>query len=436
MKNNKKINILSFGAESVGRFCVYNNGNITISDNFGDILDENNLKRFKKAVLSQIKAKKPDVILTDIHPLYNSTIFGHNLSKKLKVPHTKVQHHLAHIFSAVGDKFFYCEKYHPKYNQKTIKKSISIEIARNSSAPPCSAQNNTNYKLLNTKYLLPKKFYGIASDGTGLGLDGNIWGGEVFQLTQNIIPDKKAKGVKNDFATKKLRQNQNDNLSANLNINRIGSLEEQTMIGGDLAVKEPARMLISILSKFLSKEKVYANVKKFYTKNEFELLYNQLQQNFNCQQTSSTGRILDAVSVLLDFAKNERNSKHEATKLLEQNSTIPYKLAPKISFDKNENRHILQTTPLFEFLVINRDKDRKRLSTTAQKYIAEGFRKIVSKNSNKKIVPTFFAGGMTSNKIMSSYLENEGIYISKKISRGDEGIAFGQIVFYLFANHN
>ncbi|MBW6441044.1 hypothetical protein K0B03_03370 [Patescibacteria group bacterium] len=434
MKNFNKTIILALGSESCGRFAVFFGGEIYMSDNFGDLLDKANFKKFKKAILNQTKAKSPDVILTDLHPLYVSTVLGEELSKKLAIPHFKVQHHLAHIFSAIGDKLSHPKPAYP--TGRLVERFISVEIARDSLTSLRFAQNDKKKLKMNIKDNLAKTFYGIASDGTGLGLDGNIWGGEVFKLTQNVVPDKKVKKAKNDFATKNLRQTQSDNLFANFNINRIGSLEEQTMIGGDLAVKEPARMLISILSKFLSKEKVYANVKKFYTKNEFELLYNQLQQNFNCQQTSSTGRILDAVSVLLDFAKNERNSKHEATKLLEKNSTIPYKLAPKISFDKNDNRFILQTTPLFEFLVINCDKDRKRLATTAQKYIAEGFRKIVSKNSNKKKVLTFFAGGMASNKIMSSYLENEGIYISKKIPRGDEGIAFGQIVFYLFANHN
>ena len=369
-----KHRILSLGAESAGGFAVYDNGKIFISENFEDILEKNNFTKFKKAILKYIKTNKPDTILTDLHPLYNSTIFGNELSKKLKIPHLKVQHQIAHIFSAVGDYIM-----------------------------------NSKIKIQNSKF----NFIGIASDGTGYGLDGNIWGGEIFKF--------KVQSLKSEV----------NNTKQNLTIEHVGSLEEQIMIGGDLAVREPARMIISILSKFLPKEKVYLHIKKYYTKNEFELLYNQLQQNFNCQKTTSTGRILDAVSVFLGFADNKRDFKHEAAKLLEKNSTSPCKIAPKIIFSKKEKKHILSTTPLFEYLNKNITKDRKKLAATAQQYIAEGFWKIVLKESRGKKLPAFFAGGMANNKIISSYLENQGVYVAKKIPRGDEGIAFGQIVFYL-----
>ena len=76
-----------------------------------------------------------------------------------------------------------------------------------------------------------------------------------------------------------------------------------------------------------------ADANALYTKNQFELIYNQLIQNFNCLETSSTGRILDAVSLLLGFCKNERKYKHESIDFLEKNSTIPYlDLKPKIVF--------------------------------------------------------------------------------------------------------
>ncbi|MCK5084303.1 MAG: hypothetical protein KAQ64_01475 [Candidatus Pacebacteria bacterium] len=389
----KKICILSLGAESVGRFCFYDNGKIYISENFGDILDVKNLANFNKAILKQIETKKPNIILTDFHPFYNSTVFGSELSKKLKIPHIQVQHHIAHIFSTVGDNIIRIK------NQESRIKNLSLVI--------------------------PKEFYGIASDGTGFGFDRNIWGGEVFQ-------------VKNEKRKTK---------STSLVINRISSLEEQTMIGGDLAVKEPARMLISILSKFLPKEKVYENVKKFYTENEFELLYNQLQQNFNCQKTTSTGRILDAVSVLLGFADNKRDFKHEATKLLEENSTLPYK-DYELRIKNYKSRKIINTTYLFEYLLKNIHKDKKRLAATAQECIARGFYEIIRRcaketrfpignrvsdipDSRFQIPDSFLAGGMANNKIISSYLENKDVYTSKKIPRGDEGIAFGQIVFYI-----
>jgi hydrogenase maturation protein HypF len=396
----KKTRVLSLGAESAGRFAFYKNGNIFVSENFGDLLEEINFRKFKKEVLKYIKKEKPDTILTDLHPLYNSTIFGQELSQKLKILQLKIQHHIAHIFSAIGDQML----------------------------------QTTNYKL-------QTNFIGIAADGTGYGLDGNIWGGEIFKCQISNIKYQK------------------------FLIERSGSLEEQTMIGGDLAVKEPARMLIAILAKIpnpksqipnksqitnskVQKDFVYKYVKKFYSRNEFELLYNQLQQGFNCQTTTSAGRILDAVSLLLGFADNKRDFKHEATKLLEKNSTKPYR---NLEFGIWNNEYTIQnfrlqtthyklpTTNLFQYLLNNINKDKMRLAATAQEYIAKGFYEIVKKNTlNTKycILDTYFAGGMANNKIMSAYLEKKGVYTSKKIPRGDEGIAFGQIVYYILNNHH
>lgn len=451
MPFQNKETILALGAESDGVFTIYKNGNIFISENFGDLLGENNFIKYKKTALEYLRKEKikPGVILTDLHPLYKTTIFGEELAKKYKVSHIKVQHHIAHIFSAVGDRV-----------------------------------------ILNTKYLIPNTFLGIAMDGTGYGLDGNIWGGEIFKITNDKLQmTNKIQNLKSKI--------KNQNLNS-FNIERVGNLEEQIMIGGDLAAREPARMLIAILAKIpnppegviprpyganksqipnkfqnpnpnFQKKLIYKFVKKYYNKNEFEALYSQMEQNFNCQKTTSTGRILDAASVLLGFAGNERKYKHEAAKLLEKNSTAPYFLEPKIissviasspSADgergnpvfpavdtrllrrsddyietpRNDKKWILQTTPLFEYLIKNIHKDKKRLAATAQLYIAKGFYEMIKQNHDSKFIihdSCFAAGGLSNNKIISEYLEKKGVYLSKKIPRGDEGIAIGQVVHYL-----
>ena len=369
--------ILALGAESAGNFSVYHNGEIYHSENFGDLLAEKKFNEFQEAVLSFLKKRnlKPEIILTDLHPEMRTTLWGKELATKFNAKHIQIQHHHAHIFS----------------------------------------------QILETEILKGKEIgdtYGIALDGTGYGLDGKIWGGEIFYLR---------------------------NTNQELQIERIGHLENQIMIGGDLAIREPARMLISILSKInfnkpnkkppqpqlnitilcnmvildknnLGKNLAYHFVKKYYSKNQFELLYNQLQQNFNCQKTSGAGRILDAVSVLLDFAKNERKYKHQATDLLKKNSTKPYSdLKPKIRKIRISNRgrtspvvseivrkltfsstpprgttslaitYKLSTTHLFEYLIKNFHRDKQRLAATAQLYIAQGVHEIIKRHKTRSI---------------------------------------------------
>jgi hydrogenase maturation protein HypF len=189
----------------------------------------------------------------------------------------------------------------------------------------------------------------------------------------------------------------------------------------------------------LSKKEVYGFVKKYYKRNEFELLYNQLEQNFNCIETSSTGRILDAVSLLLGFCENERKYKHEPIDLLEKNSTVPYKnLKPKIIQDNN-GKYILDTTYLFNYVIRHLHKDKKlsvdeagRLAATAQFYIAQGLYEIIQKEHQPKTI--FASGGITNIKIIAEYFASKNIFLNKKIPRGDAGLSFGQIFCFLLEN--
>lgn len=410
---NTSYSILALGAESSGNFSAFNDSKVYFSKDFGDLLEDMNFNEYKKEVNEFIKKNKfrPDVILCDLHPLFKTTIFAHEMAKKFKAKIIPVQHHIAHIFSAVGDR------------------SISQPKTYN---------------------LKPKTYLGIACDGTGLGFDEKIWGGEMFKIKKSKI------------------KNQNDNIK--LQIERIAKLEDQILIGGEMAIKEPARMLISILGKFLPKNEVFFHISKYYSENEFELLWNQYQQKFNCLETSSTGRILDAVSIMLGFIGNKRGYKHEAIDLLEKNSAKPYALKPKLeitnyqllitkknsnssppnSMQKTNEMLILNTTYLFKYLIKNLHKDKKCLAATAQLYIAQGLlaisnqQLVTSKEKNKsknqlritdyELREVYFAGGMANNKIISSYLEPKGFYISKKIPRGDAGLSFGQLFYFILAN--
>ena len=375
-----KKQILALGPESSGNFSFYQNGQVQLSENFGDLLDQKNFKKYKRAISNFLQKNKikPTVILTDLHPLYHTTIYGQELAKKFKTKLVQVQHHHAHVCSALGE-------------------------------------------YLSEGQILPKKFIGIACDGTGYGEDGNIWGSEIFKFQE---------------ARDKYQINSNDQFPiSKFTVQRLGSLENQTLIGGDLAVREPARVLLAILHKAgFEKEKVWPYMKKHYNKNQFELLYNQLLQNFNCQETSSTARILDAASLLLGFCTNQRNYKHEPAELLEKNSKPPnYELRITNYANKNSNYHKVSTTKLFQYLIKNLNKDKKRLAATVQLYIAEGLYEIVKAQNLAPLPALFFSGGLAVNKIMASFMAKKNAYINKKIPPGDTSLSFGQIVYFLLS---
>jgi len=112
-----------------------------------------------------------------------------------------------------------------------------------------------------------------------------------------------------------------------------------------------------------------------------------------------------------------------------------YGLKPKIEYHladarSKEQRYILKTTPIFEFLLENIDKDKGKLAYTVQEYIADGMLKIAKKfkTDKKEIV---FSGGCAYNRIMTSFLTKNGVLVNQKVPAGDGGISFGQIYYIL-----
>jgi hydrogenase maturation factor HypF (carbamoyltransferase family) len=98
--------VLALGAESEGNFSIFHKNKVYCSENFGDLLDDQNFRRFKTFISAYLKKNRltPDIILTDLHPLYRATVWGKKLAKKFGAQHIPVQHHHAHIFSAIGEK--------------------------------------------------------------------------------------------------------------------------------------------------------------------------------------------------------------------------------------------------------------------------------------------------------------------------------------------
>jgi len=225
-------------------------------------------------------------------------------------------------------------------------------------------------------------YVGIACDGLGYGEDGKLWGGEIFN-----------------------------------NNERAGHLEEQNQLGGDSAAIYPKKMLFGILTKFMDRKEL----QQFFTKDEINVYSKQLQQKYNVFTTTSTGRVLDAVSALLGVCVKRTYEGEPAIKLEQSSCQNPYALQPKIETQKN--KQILNTTYLFEYLVKNLDKDKKRLAATAQLYLVQGLYHIAVKFEK----PIVFSGGVAKNKIISGFMNKKGVLLNKKISCGDAGLCLGQV---------
>src|ERR1044072_8509312 len=127
--------LLAFGGELKGTFCVVKDGAAIVSQHQGDLEDVSTFEDYQKnlQLYSRIYDHRPRLLVADMHPEYLSAKLAKQRAADEKLPLLEVQHHHAHIASCM----------------------VENGVALN--APPV---------------------LGIAIDGLGFGDDGTIWGGE------------------------------------------------------------------------------------------------------------------------------------------------------------------------------------------------------------------------------------------------------------------
>lgn len=237
-------------------------------------------------------------------------------------------------------------------------------------------------------------FIAIVCDGSGFGLDKKVWGGEVFY-----------------------------------NDKRIGRLEYHNLVGGDIASKEPVRFLVSILSKFLSEKEIFDTLKDF-DKHELGIFYKMNIDNFNCIESSSCGRVLDAFACFLGIADKNFYEGRCSMILESVAKDCDVLFEPEINIDDN-GLFVLNTTKLFKFAYENLNKiSLENLAWIGHIYIAKGLYEIARRYDKK--LPVVFSGGVSYNKWISSYLMKNGVLFNNEIPPGDGGISAGQIAWYLW----
>jgi len=337
------LDTVAVGAELNNVICTVKKNKCYLSQYVGDTSKYETFNFLKDTVYNSIKLTrlKPEIVVCDLHPTYNSTVFAKELAEKYNAKLIQIQHHKAHVASVAAE------------------------------------HTLTDY-------------VGIAVDGLGYGDDGNIWGGEVFDVKNG-----------NEFR-------------------RIGHLEEQPQLGGDSATLYPKKMLFGILSKLLDENELIKL--GLFDEQESRLYLKVLENNFNVPITTSSGRILDAVSALLGFC-DRRTYDGRPAMILESVATKPYDFEPVIS-NKN-GKSVLMTTSLFEFLLNNINKGKGRLAATAQMYLAKGFFEMAKQKAGNE-APIVLSGGVAYNRMISEFMMKNDVIVNKDIPCGDGGICYGQ----------
>ena len=236
-------------------------------------------------------------------------------------------------------------------------------------------------------------------DGTGYGDDKNIWGGEVF------IANKKE-------------------------YKRAYHLKYFKLLGGELAIKEPKRVALSLLFDNFTLEEVLdlpLDFLKTFEKSEIKTLYTLWQKSLNSPLTSSFGRLFDAVCSLaniLHIQEFEGQTGLYIENLYDEN------IKEFFSYDIVD-----QTIDISKMIREILKEDDKKI--VASKFINTVANIVFEISNLHKDLPIVLSGGVFQNRILVEILlkkfknYNRKVYLGEKYSPNDESISLGQVYFQL-----
>lgn len=327
---------------------------IFISQHIGDLESIESDAAFKDSLydLADLYELTPTYIGHDLHPDYSSTMHAMTIAGK-KV---NVQHHYAHVLS-------------------------------------CMADNNVVAPVL-----------GVAWDGTGLGLDRTIWGGEFLAVDDSSFE-------------------------------RVDYFRPFMLPGGDIAAKEPRRSAAGALYEIACGS--ITDWRKLlpqsaFSDNESETIWRMLSRGFNAPQTSSVGRLFDAVSAITGLS-SKCTFEGEGAMMLEfaigkEDSTAYYEFELKELLAGYEVDWRPMLNAIFEEYQAG-----VRVSLISAKFHNTLTEIIVSLAYRNKLKRVALTGGCFQNKYLLEHsisrLRSSGFtpYWHRQIPTNDGGIAVGQI---------
>ena len=379
--------VLACGAEMKNTFCLTRDNYAFLGQHIGDMENMETLEHFDNTIslYKRLFRIKPEIIAYDLHPDYLSTKYAQELSKASNIKLIPVQHHHAHIASCVADN------------------------------------------------KLESSVIGVAFDGTGMGSDGHIWGGEFLVA---------------DYCS----------------FDRVGHLEYLPLPGGDAAIKRPYRTAIGYVLSLLGKDTlraIIANGAKHprvafigeVSEIEIGIIKRQIESGLNSPLTSSMGRLFDAVSALVNIrgeidyegqaavelemaAYAYHCEEHSDEAISNDRESYPYRIIV------DEGMRIVQLSDILSAIIENLEQGVSsgrisvRFHNTIARMTDEMCRLIADETGINQVV---LSGGVFQNRLLLrktiKLLENSGfqVFSHRQVPCNDGGISLGQAVVANFA---
>ncbi|MBA3045837.1 MAG: carbamoyltransferase HypF [Candidatus Thermoplasmatota archaeon] len=275
---------------------------------------------------------------------------------------------------------------HPRYSSRNVGKRLAEEWC----VPTVEIQHHAAHAFALAAEHGLDELTVLACDGTGYGTDGQVWGGEVLSVRKGSFT-------------------------------RTGHLGYIPLLGGDKAVEDPRRTVFAI-SDILGLEQPY------FSETEQETLHSMMKSGI---RTSSTGRVLDALSCWLGICDTMTYDGEPAMKL----EPFIRKGRPAHEFHATVKSGIVDTLGLFAQLAeVSSPEKHPEPGKTAD--LARSFVDALFEGFVEAAEPTDalgFTGGVSYNlainDILSEILDKIGVkfIIHRRVPNGDGGVSFGQL---------
>lgn len=335
--------MLATGAEMKNTFCLVRGNQAVLSQHFGDLGDDGVEAQWRSAlaVMQQIYAFQPQRVVCDAHPGYHTRQWA----QEQALPVETVLHHHAHAAACLAENGW------PRDGGDAI---------------------------------------ALTLDGTGMGENGALWGGECLRVNY-------------------------------LECERLGGLPAVALPGGDLAARQPWRNLLAHCLAFVPDWQQYPETRAVQGQN-WPLLATAIQRGVNAPRASSCGRLFDAVACALGI--DTQTWEGEAACRLEA-------LAARCNGVEHPVTLAVDNLARFWQQWLNWRAEPSARAWAFHDALAKGLADLAAFHARRLSLSTIcLSGGVLHNRLLRArlrhYLSDFTLLFPSRLPAGDGAISFGQ----------
>lgn len=343
--------VLGTGAELKATFCLTRHNEAFLSQHIGDLQSPACMDFYEQALthLQNLLAVKPAAIVRDLHPDFLSSRFAKKLAAAARIPIIPLQHHVAHAMACLADNHFH---------------------------QPALA---------------------LCLDGSGLGEDETIWGGELLLLDPGQAQWK-----------------------------RLGHLTQMPLPGGEMAIKEPWRLAVALQWQTGQLPAALPPAA--------QAVAQMLEHGVNCPLASSCGRLFDAIAAMAGICEKITYEGQAAIRLEKKAAEWLQRHAPPTPRENFISGANVDSQKIFAAATrIAGSASPGEVAAWFHVALANSLAQLAAANASKYgIAHVALTGGVLQNRLLERYLRqnllDSGLHPLTHASTppGDGSIALGQ----------